>query len=488
MYIKIILLILFFLNYSSKIIVIPFRILEKYELINNKHDPYSFFENNTESPIYTNILLGEPPKNITTIISFNTYEMSISHLFNNTIFNKTLYQRNISKTFEKFNYKSKNRQVNYFKEQAIFYTDLDFKNTIKAQNLLFCFIEGDKNKKQKNDSSLYITIGFQLSDFSDNKIFKKDINNNIIFQLKEKNYISSYSFNIHFQLFEINKEIFNGFIVIGNEPHQYLKRSYNEYQLLKTLAYKKDKELSWDIHFNKIYYLRANNYQKIINENSDFYNQASLFPESSLIIGTLDYEQNIRYDFFNNLIFKRKCIKETINFMIFYYCYKNLIEKNDLENFPILYFSNIELNYEFELTYEDLFFEKDELLYFLIIFYDYPDEVQNYFFSYISRWEFGTPFLKKYFFTYDYDGKYIGFYNSKKLIKKNLGKNSNNKIILLIISISILSLGFIGIFYVRKYILKNKRFNAIELKYNDINNINEEKDNYYNIEMRQKII
>ena len=216
--------------------------------------------------------------------------MSISHLFNNTIFNKTLYQRNISKTFEKFNYKSKNRQVNYFKEQAIFYTDLDFKNTIKAQNLLFCFIEGDKNKKQKNDSSLYITIGFQLSDFSDNKIFKKDINNNIIFQLKEKNYISSYSFNIHFQLFEINKEIFNGFIVIGNEPHQYLKRSYNEYQLLKTLAYKKDKELSWDIHFNKIYYLRANNYQKIINEDSDFYNQASLFPESSLIIGTLDYE------------------------------------------------------------------------------------------------------------------------------------------------------------------------------------------------------
>ena len=98
-----------------------------------------------------------------------------------------------------------------------------------------------------------------------------------------------------------------------------------------------------------------------------------------------------------------------------------------MKKFPTLYFYNSELNYTFELTYKDLFFEKGNFIYFYIIFYDFPEDAQNYYWSFISRWELGMPFLKKYFFTYDYDGKCIGYYNEKKIIINNDVNKYNNK-------------------------------------------------------------
>ena len=127
---------------------------------------------------------------------------------------------------------------------------MNFQNKIKVKDLLFSFIENSRDKKEINDDSLCINIGLQLSDSSDDTKYNKDLNTNLIIQLKQKSIISTYNFNIHFQKVVINEEDFDGFIVVGNEPHQYLKNSYNEQQLFKTLAFKKDKELSWDMHFN----------------------------------------------------------------------------------------------------------------------------------------------------------------------------------------------------------------------------------------------
>ena len=181
-----------------------------------------------------------------------------------------------------------------------------------------------------------------------------------------------------------------------------------------------------------------------------------------------------------------KCKRENKNFMIFYYCFKDELFKETFEKFPSLYFSNAELNYEFELDFNDLFYEKDNLVYFLIIFYDFPIEAQNYFLTYISRWELGTPFMKKYFFTYDYDNKYIGFYNNNKSFQNayNKYKNQNmNSLILISIVLLILFILF-GLYIIKKYVLNNKRINAIELENNNKSNIN----NYYSIELKSKII
>jgi hypothetical protein len=354
----------------------------------------------------------------------------------------------------------------------IFYNDLMFKNKITIKDLNFSLIEYEKEKKTKNDSTLCLNIGFHLSETSNENIYNIKLITNLILQLKQKNIITSYHFNLHFEPILINEETFDGFIVIGEEPHQYLKNNYNEYQLFKTLAYKKDNVLSWDMHFNKIYYL-INSKEIITNIKIDFYNQGTLSPSSSLIVGTNDYEIKIKFDFFDKLIYSRKCKREEKNFMIFYYCYKNKTTKEDLKQFPSLYFANEELDYTFELDYKDLFYENDELIYFLIIFYNYPIEMQEYFFDYNSRWELGMPFLKKYFFTYDYDNKYIGFYNSKKLFKNDNDKDetkNNDKNLLLLVIILLFIFVFVLFFIILlviKYKCKNKKISAIELKSDD---------------------
>ena len=483
---QIILFIIFILSSSSKIIVLPFKILKKKE-VNINVEPLTLIENMRENAIYTNILLGEPPKKINSIITFNIEDISMYHKINNNLLNNTYYNRNKSKTFEKINVIYDNPNIEYFKEQITFYTDLDFKNTIKVKDLYFTLIEYEKEKIEKNESNLCLNIGFKLSDNSNENKFNTGINTNIIMQLKQKDIISSYNFNIHFNPIRIYDEVFDGFIVLGSEPHQYLKSQYNEYQLYKTLAFKKDNSLSWDIHFNKIYYLNSNNNNEIIiDKKIDFYNQGTLSPSSSLIVGTNDYEKNIKFDYFDLLIIMGICKRENKNYMIFYYCYKDKLNKENLEKFPTLYFLNLELDYAFELNYQDLFFEKDNLVYFLVIFYDFPVEVQDYFLDYNSRWEFGTPFMKKYFFTYDYDNKYIGFYNNNKKIIQNedIKDNNKNTNYLLIIIVIFLLIIFFGMFFIKKYVINNKKITAIELENNDKNNTN----NYFNVEMTQKII
>lgn len=488
---QIIVLIIFFLNTSSNIITIPFKISNNHDLTDIE-SPLSFIETFREHPLYTNMLLGDPPKSVVSIISFNTYELSMYHRLNNKYFNQTtLYKINTSKTFRTINL---SRKVQYFKEQISFYTDLNFKNAIKVEDLIFNFVESGRKTKEVNDDSLCVNIGLKLSENTDRIKYDIDLETNLIKQLKQKNLISTYSFNIHFQKIIINEEDFDGFIVIGSEPHQYLKNNYNEQQLFKTLAFKKDKELSWDMHFNKIFYLRGTNFEKIIDKNIDFYNQGTISPSSSLIVGTLKYEENIKYDYFHELISYGKCIRESKEFSIFYYCYKNKTNEEDLKKFPTLFFYNSELNYTFELTYKDLFFEKGDFIYFYIIFYDFPEDAQNYYWSYISRWELGMPFLKKYFFTYDYDEKYIGFYNDKKIIINNdVNKNNNENIkdkSFLWIIMPILFLFIIGMFFIRKYIFKNRKISATELQNNYINGKNTSSDNYnyHSVEMKQKIL
>ena len=485
---------IFILNSTSYIIVIPFKILKKFEL-NNINDPLTFLENVRETIIYADLLLGEPPNNITSIISFEIEDFSMHHKINNNFFKNTLYNRNNSKTFKKMNNinKDPNMNIEYFKEQVSFFTDLNFQNLIKVKDILFSLIEYEKEKKYKKDDSLCLNIGFKLSENDKENIYNKNNVTNIIMQLKEKNIISSYNFNLHFDAFNINEEIFDGMIVIGDEPHQYLKNFFNEYQLFKTLAFKKDNALSWDILFNKIFYLNSNNENEIIiDKKIEFYNQATLSPNSGLIVGTNNYEQNIKFDYFNELIYMQKCKRENKKFTIFYYCYKDMITKEDIEKFPTLYFSNIELDFIFELNYSDLFIEKDNIFYFLVIFYDFPIEAQNYWFNYISRWELGTPFMKKYFFTYDYDNKYIGFYNTKKIKKDNKNINAKNKksnnlkFFLIIIIIIFLNIFLFSFFH--KYIFKYRKITAIELENNNKSNITINKYNYHSVEMKQKII
>ena len=88
-----------------------------------------------------------------------------------------------------------------------------------------------------------------------------------------------------------------------------------------------------------------------------------------------------------------------------------------LQTFPSLYFQHIDLDYIFELSYQDLFVEKDGKYIFLVI-ENYEGE----------NWLIGTPFLKKYQFIFNEDSKTIGFYNPNMPKEKEIddGEDENN--------------------------------------------------------------
>ena len=92
------------------------------------------------------------------------------------------------------------------------------------------------------------------------------------------------------------------------------------------------------------------------------------------------------------------------------------------------------------MNYEDIFKEKGDYIYFLVFF----DRKGGDF------WRFGKPFLYKYFFSYDYDGRAIYYYN----IENDKSIKSFGLIIIIIILIVIFAcLGF----FVGKYIYSSKK-------------------------------
>ena len=135
----------------------------------------------------------------------------------------------------------------------------------------------------------------------------------------------------------------------------------------------------------------------------------------------------------------------------------------------------------FVFTYEDLFREKNDKLYFLVFF------KTNYFGTYF---EMGKMFLKKYNLTFNHDTRMIGYYNVDLPGGKNNGENEEkspeqnifNSIYTWIgIFLIIVIFGILG-FFLGKYIydkVRKKRMNEIDdnFVYNSKQNNEDENEN-----------
>jgi hypothetical protein len=69
---------------------------------------------------------------------------------------------------------------------------------------------------------------------------------------------------------------------------------------------------------------------------------------------------------------------------------------------------NLEIKFNIELTYEDLFINYNNKQYFLVIFADSNEP------THLFQFLIGNLFLKKYDITFDSDRKIIGFYEKNK--------------------------------------------------------------------------
>ena len=461
-------ILLFLISISNSIIVIPFTTYVKEEpKIMTSKDIINQWEENI---IYSETFIGTPPQKIKSVLNSQSYGMNLfQHMCD---LSDSLYNRNISSSFylEKIiNSYSIMNNASIINETLYFYDNFKLKERKPFKFMKLIYSDNDENiqkEKYQYHENTCINIGLQLSwmNYYDYPV-------NLVNQLKKDyNIIETYIFSFKYQSEN------DGILVIGSEPHIYDPKNYNYLQYRMDGALGNTNSRDWFITFDKIYHTyKIKNSEKILNETIGLIKSLKIQFENGLILGNDDYLNIIKRHFFNDLIKNGKCFEENLDDKkTIFYCDKSA--QNDIKNdFPTLYFESKQFNEVFELTYEDLFREKNGKIYFLVYFSEY------FFGDYITV---GKIFLKKYFFTFNQDAKTIGYYNNKlpKGKDNSLNPNSNennifnlsNKYLVILIIILIIIFAILG-FYLGKFIyakVRKKRINEVDdnFDYNTIDN------------------
>jgi hypothetical protein len=245
---------------------------------------------------------------------------------------------------------------------------------------------GDKEEKIEKEKEGKACIILGLNIYCDPTIlFCK----NIPLYLKEKKVINSQNFMFlyHNDKEKVENGGYDASILIGDNPHEFNSKKYNNDNYYKSKALTWINKLNWMISFRNYYYY----------EKSTIFINSTIFQDSihakflfnlDIIIGIQQYYNSIKTNYFDKYDNKCKMTLVYNQYRIFT-CDKDF----NTDNFPTLYFYQKDYNYTFELTHKDLFEIRGSKKYFLIIF----DTKSNY------PWKFGKLFLQKYLFNFETD-------------------------------------------------------------------------------------
>ena len=312
------------------------------------------------------------------------------------------------------------------------------------------------------------TLGFLLTYIYNIEEVEKidDISLNLIFQFKRQKLISSYNWFIEYD----SKDNEKGKIILGAKPYEYNGGKYKEeYEKVMNAPKRDDNKIYWDITVNEIYVGKKTKYP------IEFYLSCSLEPSLGVIIGPVGYKNFMNEYLFNPLIKEEKCFKSNniLDEYIIYYCKKDMKKHLKDSDFNNISFLHRFFGKEFELNYEDLFEEIGNYIFFKVFF-----STKEY-----QMWRFGKPFLKKYLFSYNIDGRTISFYDVEQKGNENNNNNKEKKKMIILITIIIILLiicGILGFILGKKYYSQRKKRNAAEL-------LDDEENNIYNYESINKI-
>ena len=469
--VNIFILFIYVIQFTNEYLVFPIKAFHdiNFSHINNSDsfNTEDFLNFWVPNKIYTYFYIGTPPVKIYTFLEPDDYEC---YLDNSICPLPSIYNNYSSSSFLRtsdFNiYYSSFSNMCFAKESFSAYTDFELDKNKRKTMTNITFLYATKPDKDKLLSKLYdekinITgfscfhMGLQLTS---SNFF--DI---IVNQLKKLDYIESTYWTIEFNNNNLFDENDQGFLVIGLPPHKYNQEKYSENEFRSTVAQLRLKDYdmrvsTWGIIFDTIYFS---------NNISDSFIQFKLIKckflfSMNTIEGSRDYLDNIENVFFNELYQKNICFKNELfdknneNYFAIW-CNKNNFTQ--IKSFPTLYFKSIELNYTFELTYEDLFKTNGNKIFFMVIF-----KKKGYMFT------FGKIFFKKYLLTFSFDNKLIGFYDNINKIniqnnKKNYIKSFKSKyqIIIIILIIICFVIIFIGYVTIKKRCLtdRQKRINEL---------------------------
>ena len=302
---------------------------------------------------------------------------------------------------------------------------------------------------QKNDEkdNLYGYIGLQ--NFYDKYKLNDFEKPNFLYQLKKSGLIDSISYYINYTSEN------EGYLYINMEPSDYSPYSFSDSKkhtmLVKELSSKEEKYI-WNMDINSLYY--ENHLNKIIINKEGNNVLALLNPQYGLIQGCLPYKDIIEKNILSDLIEKNICSKSELNEKIFYSCKSD--EKNTVKkSFLPLYLYQKDFNYTFELNFDDLFYEKNNILLFLVCF---DKNNKNH------EWILGKPFMKKYQFSFDVENNKISYYENLNTLPLKNDYNSLyvsqllplKNLVLISVCMFIIFTSFLCIFYCLKMSDKSK--------------------------------
>ena len=479
--ILVVFLLIFLINidFIDSLIVIPFKLNTIREIkLNSDYNATDFVKEYFYRDLYTNIITGIPSKSILAILDTRSHILHFGENFLNKQsleeiadpnslskdtydYTKSLSFKNISKyVYSNMELKSAMKCSETFQ----LYEDLSMKKTTPIQNIQFV-IDDD------HQEDLHIRVG--------TKEYQGPPH--LIQSLLDVGAIKEQSWTIKF----LSKT--EGLFILGEEPHQYQDVSKDKRYQRK--YYFKTNSLSGIEYYNPISFSAQKVY---INSNStgEVLKGCYLNYNYGFIIGTKEYREYIKKNFFDELIESKICSYDLVSFTDVneldakYYvisCEKykfNDSDKKYYENFPNLTFFVFDYNYNFNLTKEDLFVEINDKYYFLIIFektlFDHSD---------LAFWNLGLPFLQKYEFVHNYEKQNIGFYipqeekkevapkkevpieNEKDNDNSKANKNENESTYKLIIAAGIIIgiILIIGAFCLGKYLYQSRKRKANEL-------------------------
>lgn len=256
--------------------------------------------------------------------------------------------------------------------------------------------------------------------------------------------------------FEFDENNNKGNLIFGDELFNYKNTKYFESQYVGSYS-----SQNHQIYFNEAkMILNSDNTNINISQGTN-----SIFDYNlGFIIGLDNYKKIIELHFFDDLLNKKICSYDNVHFnntnFIVYSCNEGNFESK-IKSFPKLIFVSKNFEYNFELTYADLFTKINNKYYFLVIFKEKSEK---------NTWIFGQPFYKKYQFTINLDQNWVGFYNpnKEKIIPQKQesstsGMSKTSKV-LLIVGLVILFIGIsVGMFFLGRKLKNDRKRRANEL-------------------------
>ena len=267
----------------------------------------------------------------------------------------------------------------------------------------------------------------------------------------------------------IKYENSSGYISIGDPPHIYNSQNYKNKFFFEFNIEARYSTINWAIQFKNIFMNKSNEIINLKKYNIEGHN-CVFYPELNIILSTNDFFNNIKQIFFDKYFKNKICLIKTTyisqitssiveglngEYTIIYCEKKKIKDINEFRSeFPSINFYHNLLNITFELKWDDLFYEENNKLFFLI-------SNKN---NEVDQWAFGKIIMNKYQFIFNSEMKTIGFYKNNEKIEKYNDIDYKNVILLIVFLILFFILLVFIAYKCRKKYLNEKQSIALEMK------------------------